>query len=291
MDQWLLQVINQEWTHPVLDVLMVAVTVGAIPGAPLLGWGLLRGRHARVGRTLLFALIVSLALTLIFYYLALRPRPTDVRLLLPMPPFPSYPSGHAAAAFATATVLALAFRRRWLTLGAIAGALVISYSRLYLGHHFLSDLFGGAILGAATGAAIYGLRHAGDEWVTRLQWFLWLQIALALVVTQMAYLDLNPKALLAWPFSDKVLHALLFGAITFWLNLWLQDRRLYYRGWALPLAILLPFTIALLEEGLQAFSPLRTADITDLLADLTGMLIFWWISYHLLKRRSVTAPL
>lgn len=287
MDQWVLQVVNQQWTHPVLDGVMVAVTVGAIAGLPLLGWRLTRSQHAKIGWTLLLALMGSLALTLLFYYLALRPRPTAVRLLLSAPPFPSYPSGHAAAAFATVAVLVLASRRWWVTVTAMSGALLICYSRLYLGHHFLSDLVGGAVLGSAVGVAVYGLRHGGASWVARLQWLLWLQIGIVLVVTQMAYLGLNPTGLLAWPFADKVMHALLFGAVTFWLNLWLNDRRVVYRGFnqkvTAPLAIVIPFTLALLEEGLQAFSPLRTADLTDLASDLIGMSAFWWLSHFLLE--------
>lgn len=283
MDQWLLQQVNQQWTHPVLDVIMILVTVGAIPALPLLGWGLTRGRQARLGGTLLLALSGSLLLTLLFYYLALRPRPTDVRLLLLTPPFPSFPSGHAAAAFAMAVVLAFATRRRTVIAAALISALIICYSRLYLGHHYFSDLFGGAVLGAAAGAAVYGLRHGSGSLVERLPWLLWVQVAIVIVVTQMAYLDLNPTTLLTWPFADKVLHALLFGAVTFWLNLWLHDRRLYYRGWSAPLAIMIPFTLALLEEGMQAFSPLRTADVTDLLSDLIGMIAFWWVSRHIIK--------
>jgi len=283
MDQWFLQLINQQWTHPILDVIMVVVTVGAIPGLPLLSWGLIRGRQARLGWTLLLALGGSLLLTLLFYYLALRPRPSDVRLLLSTPPFPSYPSGHAAAAFAMAAVLVLSLRRWQVTMVALGSALLICYSRLYLGHHYLSDLFGGAVLGVAVGAATYGLRHTGASWAARLPWLLWVQIAIVIVVTQMAYLDLNPTALLRWPFADKVLHALLFGAVAFWLNLWLNDQRVVYRGWSAPLAIVIPFSLALLEEGMQAFSPLRTADVTDLLSDLIGMIAFWWVSRRLVK--------
>lgn len=286
MDQWILQLVNRQWVHPVLDVVLIAVTVGAIPGLPLLGWGVMR-RQSWLGWTLIWALIGSLCLTLLFYYLALRPRPTAVRLLLPTPPFPSYPSGHAAAAFAVATVLALVVRRWWVTVVALVGALLICYSRLYLGHHFFSDLFGGAVLGAAVGASVYGLRHGGGSWLTRFQWLLWLQIAIVIIVTQMAYLGLKPTALLTWPFSDKVMHALLFGAVVFWLNLWLADRRVVYRGWSVPIAILFPFLLAFVEEGLQALSPLRTTDVTDLLSDLLGMFGFWWLSNHLLRVKAI----
>lgn len=283
MDQWFLQVVNQAFVYPGLDGLMVALTVGAIPALPLVGCFLIGRQRARLGWTVLLALACSLGLTLLFYYLALRPRPTGVRLLLPTPPFPSYPSGHAAAAFATVAVLTLALRRWWVTVLAIVGALGISFSRLYLGHHYLSDVVGGAVLGLAVGASVYGVRYGGSTVAARLQWLVWIQVAIVFLGTQMAYLGLRPTQLLAWPFSDKVLHGLLFGAVVFWLNLWLNNRQLTYRRWSIPLAIALPFGLALLEEGLQAFSPLRTADLTDLLSDLIGMCSFWLLSRCLLE--------
>lgn len=282
MDQWFLQVVNHAFVSPGLDWLMVALTIGAIPALPLVGGVLIWRQRPRLGWTVLLALACSLSLTLLFYYLALRPRPTDVRLLLPTPPFPSYPSGHAAAASATVAVLVLALRRWWVTVLAVVGALAISVSRLYLGHHYPSDLVGGAVLGLAVGASVYGLRYGGKTVVARLQWLVWMQVAVVFLGTQMAYLGLRPTPLLAWPFSDKVLHGLLFGAVVFWLNLWLNNRHLVYRRWSIPLAIALPFGLALLEEGLQAFSPLRTADLTDLLSDLIGMSCFWWLSTRLL---------
>lgn len=282
MDRWFLQLVNQAFVYPGLDWLMVALTVGAIPALPLVGWLLIGRQRTRLGWTVLLALVCSLCLTVLFYYLGLRPRPTAVRLLLPTPPFPSYPSGHTAAAFATVAVLALALRRWWVTALAVVGALGISVSRLYLGHHYPSDVIGGAVLGLAVGASVYGLRDGGRTLAARLQWLVWTQAAIVFLVTQMAYLDLLPKALLAWPFSDKVMHGLLFGAVVFWLNLWLNNRQLTYRRWSIPLAIALPFGLALLEEGLQTFSPLRTFDLTDLLSDLIGMCCFWWLSGRLL---------
>ncbi len=57
----------------------------------------------------------------------------------------SFPSGHAATAFALAWVLT----RRWRRLGPafFLLALLVSYSRLYLNRHFLSDVVAGAVIG------------------------------------------------------------------------------------------------------------------------------------------------
>lgn len=291
MDLWILQVVNQLLIHPTLDSVMMVLTIGSVVAFPLFAWRLIGTRQPRLGWTLLAALGASLLLTLIFYYLALRPRPTDVRLLLPTPPFPSYPSGHTAMSFALVVVLALALRRWWVTGVALLIAVAVSLSRLYLGHHYPSDVVGGLVLGCAIGASTYGMSYGGQSLVARLQWLVWTQIAIVFLGTQMAYLDLLPNGLLRWPYADKVLHASLFGAVVFWLNLWLLDRRVTYRGWAIPLAILIPFTLALLEEGLQAFSPLRSADVTDLASDLFGMLCCWWLSRQLLLREQAIPPL
>ncbi len=290
MDSWFLQLANQTLIHPTVDGVMAMLTIGSLFGFPLVGWGLIRTQRRRLGWTLLAALLFSLLFTLCFSYFALRPRPSDVRLLLPTPPFPSYPSGHTALAFALVMVLALAVRRRWVTMLASVIAILVSFSRIYLGHHYPSDVIGGAILGSAIGASVYGLVYGGHSLVARLQWLVWTQIAIVFMGTQMAYLDLIPNGLLRWPYADKVLHGLLFGAVVFWLNLWLLDRRFTYRRWSVPLAILIPFTLALLEEGAQAFSPLRTADVTDLASDLIGMLCFWWLSKQLLARERIDAP-
>jgi len=287
MDQWILALVNQRWTSPLLDSVMIVLTTVGLAALPLLGYGLARQgrtwRRRQIGWTWLLALLLSSVVTLLFYYLAMRPRPgilwpESTRLLLPTPPFPAFPSGHAAAAFATATVLILGIRRWWVSTIALVGALAISYSRIYLGHHYPSDLFAGALFGTTMGAAAYGLLLVEGPRYHRVRWLLWPQISFVIVMTQMAYLDILPKTLLAWPYSDKVIHALFFGAVVFWLTLWWPERRVQVGNWALPLAIVVPISLALLEEIYQHYSPLRTGDLADLSADLIGMIFFWWLS-------------
>jgi len=71
----------------------------------------------------------------------------------------SFPSGHAAAAFAVATVLATKFpRAKWPIL---ATAVVIAASRIIRGSHYLTDVAGGAALGCIMGMIAV---HPWREW-------------------------------------------------------------------------------------------------------------------------------
>ncbi len=277
MDNFLLIFFNQTIAHPLLDIVMITVTTVGFALLPALGVVLtLNSRQRKSGIAIFIALGFGFILTLTFQYLALRPRPQDVRLILPSPHFPSYPSGHAVAAFSVALIIGLTYKRWFI---ALIGASLIALSRVYLGHHFPSDILAGAVLGAAIGAVCYGLFIKPKvAW----RWLLWPQIALALIVTHMAYLGLLSLYLLQWPFVDKILHFLLFGAIVFWLNLWVMGQKVRMGNWTIPLAILLPLVIATLEETAQLFSPLRTASLGDLFSDLMGMLFFWWLSSRLI---------
>lgn len=94
-----------------------------------------------------------------------RPRPSHRRLLsgLRMPHSYSFPSGHATSAFAFATAVS----RELPAVGpfVISLASLVSYSRVYLGVHYPSDVVFGAAIGAASGLAATSLpakaEHAG----------------------------------------------------------------------------------------------------------------------------------
>ena len=61
-----------------------------------------------------------------------------------------FPSSHAANSMALAlwVILYLGERRKWLIIGMLCWVLLVSYSRIYLGVHYPSDLLVGWILGA-----------------------------------------------------------------------------------------------------------------------------------------------
>lgn len=64
----------------------------------------------------------------------------------------SYPSGHAArAVFLGLVLFFLLKKRRWTVIGLGSYIALISISRIYLGHHWLSDVLGGGLVGSAFG--------------------------------------------------------------------------------------------------------------------------------------------
>jgi len=71
--------------------------------------------------------------------------------------FYSFPSGHTAAAFAFFISLSILFSQRWLFAVCLIIATLVAYSRIYLGQHFLIDVYAGAIIGATTSLSILGL--------------------------------------------------------------------------------------------------------------------------------------
>ena len=89
----------------------------------------------------------ALAITGILKYTVLRPRPHLVLgvVALITKDSPAFPSGHTTSAFSVVPLIFKNFRYMkciWLIF-----ALLVAYSRVYIGIHYLSDVLGGVIIG------------------------------------------------------------------------------------------------------------------------------------------------
>jgi undecaprenyl-diphosphatase len=66
----------------------------------------------------------------------------------------SMPSNHAANMFALATLLTCFYTRHWIWFYSIA--VLVAFSRVYVGVHYPADIIAGAVVGAAVGSVVYG---------------------------------------------------------------------------------------------------------------------------------------
>ncbi|WP_441597530.1 MULTISPECIES: phosphatase PAP2 family protein [unclassified Ensifer] len=104
-------------------------------------------RHVLVAAGLSF--LLGLAINQIILVFVHRIRPYDAgitRLLIERSADPSFPSDHATAAFAiAATFLLCGMRTRGLWF--LGAAVLIAFSRVYLGIHYVGDILGGVLTG------------------------------------------------------------------------------------------------------------------------------------------------
>jgi undecaprenyl-diphosphatase len=181
-DRWLLLLINRAHT-PFLDAVMVFAsnrTVWFPVYAVLIGWLIYHFRKRAILLLPLVFIAVGLADSItsrLFKPYFGRPRPChDASLdhLLHLPDGCGgqfgFLSSHAANSMALAVFLALvlpAGRFRPIKIGVFAWFVLLSYSRMYLGAHYPTDVVGGAAVGALMGwlAAVAYKRWAPRWWL------------------------------------------------------------------------------------------------------------------------------
>ena len=86
-----------------------------------------------------------------------RTRPSSENLLVRSESDPSFPSGHAVIVSAGAAILLLRFNKgKQIVFSIILGieALLVSYSRIYVGVHYPLDVVGGILLGTGIACAV-----------------------------------------------------------------------------------------------------------------------------------------
>lgn len=140
---------------PVATRFMAGVSTVAMHGAAwVLGSLLLAARGGRQGRATIGELLPVLLVTdtlveriIKVYFRRRRPFITLVKAMVVgrKPGTWSFPSGHSATSFACASVLARRYKRRRPVFYLLAS--LVAFSRVYLGHHYPTDVLSGATIG------------------------------------------------------------------------------------------------------------------------------------------------
>lgn len=107
------------------------------------------GYTTKCGARVLALFLLTLAINSSVKYFLVQPRPFTLmpELGLLTVSSPGFPSGAAQCFITLLGYLALTFRKPWFTCISVFFLLLISFSRVYLGLHFPSDIIGGWLIG------------------------------------------------------------------------------------------------------------------------------------------------
>ena len=170
-DVTLFKLINEKLNVPALDSFFTSVAIYGreyfwVPVVALM-WilgSVFRNEKAKKGALMLVIIfiaiiIIGLSLKAVYY----RPRPFlnptlsgISHVLVPKDLDSSFPSGHALVVAGGAATAYLFLRKRY-SIPLVAEAALVSYSRVYVGVHYPTDVLAGIILGVAIAFIIYAI--------------------------------------------------------------------------------------------------------------------------------------
>jgi undecaprenyl-diphosphatase len=166
-DERIFRLLNGNWLNPILDHLLPFATDAGNFMLPFVVAAIVIVLVGRVrGLRFLVLAVVSVVVadaigTHIFKYEFGRARPCialeDVRQLVGCTKLPSFPSNHAVNASVLATLATLYMPRLWLP--AVALAMLVGYSRVYVGVHYPLDVLAGSVLGIVVALAFSGVMN------------------------------------------------------------------------------------------------------------------------------------
>jgi len=183
--QWGLDLIRTiQLIHgPTLDTIFKAITFMGeeeffLILLPLIFWCV----DFAVGVRLALAFLLSTYVNTGLKDLVAHPRPFDLDPSVKLADASGYgfPSGHSQSAVVVWGTIAAGFRKAWLWVVAVLLVLLIGFSRIYLGVHFPTDVFGGWAIGVVFLAVYLALEPRVAAWLKRAG--LAVQLALAVAV-------------------------------------------------------------------------------------------------------------
>ncbi len=108
----------------------------------------------------------------IFKPLLHRPRPchpdyfiNGAHMLFGLKSSLSFPSSHSTNIFALAFIFTMFYPSRWIWF--FSFAVLIGFSRIYVGVHYPGDVLGGALLGVIIAWIVYGAYLMAKKWINR----------------------------------------------------------------------------------------------------------------------------
>jgi membrane-associated phospholipid phosphatase len=206
----------QSFASPFLDSLMLWITrLGSEEVYIALLIAIFLGIDAKIGRRLGIFLLISFYLNQQLKIFMDTPRPFILdptiarsQAAIDTAGGGAFPSGHSQGATTFWGLAAFYFRRRWLWWLAALMIFILSLSRLYLGVHWLIDVFGGIVIGIA----IIGLTMLVDTFVTnalRIPWWVTLILGIAIPLALNIFAPSPESGLLTGAFSAYLTAPLL----------------------------------------------------------------------------------